>query len=318
MAEFLDDFTCELGKSGLLGMYAQVLQDGKLLGAWSRFGGDAASKVSAYTGLSRLESYSISKSVAAIGAGIAIEEGLISLDEKIAPSLPEWTYDVSDPEILDITVRDLLTMASGMSTALFFRDSEERRRERDWGRYVYEHGQFGLRRSKDFLYSNVNPYLLGCLIERKYGANLLEYMRYRLFEPLDIRNPCMTQCPMGHTIVSNGLEINCQELIHFGQMLLDGGTFRGKRIVSEEFVKAALSPQIQTGDAPFWPSESEKLDYGFYFWIDSANHCSYAMGSFGQLLLILPDKNAVVAIQSLEYDTKGIAELVWKTIVSKL
>ena len=315
---FLDGYVEGAKKAGLLACYAQVLQDGKVLDAWSRFAAANSDGLSAFSGMSRMESFSLSKSVTAIGAGIAIDEGLISLDERVADSFPEWTWDVKDPEILAITVEDLLKMASGMKTGLFFRDSAERRREKDWGRYIYTHGDFSLKRGEDFVYNNANTYLISCLIEKKYGANMLEYLRYRLLEPLDIANPDMTQCPMGHTVAANGMDINCGELLRFGQMILGGGVYDGKRLVSESFVKAAVSPQIRTNTPPMWPSAQDKLDYGYFFWVDRANNCAYMMGVLGQLVLILPDKNAVVAVQSMEPDTTAVAKLLWETIVKRL
>ena len=318
MSDFLDVFVEEVKKTGRLVFYAKVLQDDKILGSWTRFSSLVGNGLSAFNGMTRMESFSLSKSVTAIGAGIAIDEGLITLDERVADSFPEWTWDVTDPEVLAITVEDLLKMASGMAVPIFFRDSEERRRVKDWGRYIYTNGEYGSRRGQDFVYNNVNPYLISCLIEKKYGANLLEYLRYRLLEPLDIANPDMTQCPMGHTIAANGMDINCGELLRFGHMVLNGGVYNGKRLVSESFVKAAISPQIKTEAVPMWPSPQEKLDYGYYFWVDSANQCSYMMGSLGQLVLILPEKNAVVSVQSMEPDTAAVADLVWEKIVKRL
>ncbi len=318
MSTFLTDFINEIEEKGLTVLYVQVYQDGRQLDFWSRFHAQSTDGMSAFEGVSRVESYSMAKSFAGIGAGIAIDEGLITLDERIADSFPELTYDISDSKILGITVEDMLKMASGMSEPMFFRDSIERRECRDWLRRIYSQGEFGYERGSQFLYSNVNPYMLGCLIERKYGKNLLEYMRYRLFEPLGIGNPDMTQCPMGHTIAANGLDINCEELSRFGLMLLNKGVYNDRRIVSRAFVEAALSPQIKTDQKPFWPSKNDTLEYGYQFWVDSANHCSYAWGILGQFCMILPDKNAVVTVQALETDNTVLGTLLWKHIVEKL
>lgn len=318
MSRILKDFVSKTQELNLTLLYAQVYQDGKELDFWSRFQVDSADGMSAFKGLSRVNSYSMAKSFTGVGIGIAIDEGLISLDEKIADSFPELTYDISDKEVLDITVEDMLKMASGMSKAMFFRDSDERRTVKDWPRYIYSHGEFGLKRGEQFLYNNVNPYLLGCLVERKYGANLLEYMRYRLFEPLGIGNPDMTQCPMGHTIAANGLAINCDEMSRFGLMLLNKGVYREKRIVSEKFINAALMPQIKTNSEPFWPSDGRNLDYGYQFWVDTVNNCSYAWGILGQFCMVLPDKNAVVTVQSLDLNNKALGTLIWNEIVKRL
>lgn len=318
MERFLEEFTARAREKNLTTIYAQVCQNGEIKDTWSRFQVNGNDGMSAFKGISRMESYSMAKSFAGIGVGIAVDEGLIRLDEKVAESFPELTYDISDPDILDVTVEDMLKMASGMSVPMFFRDSEERAKEKDWPRYIYSHGQYGLKRGEDFLYNNVNPYLLGCLIEKKSGQNLLEYLRYRLFEPLKIHNPNMTSCPMGHTVAANGLDINCEELTRFGTMLLQGGEFNGKRIVSKEYVEAALAPQIATGKKTYWPSADESQDYGYQFWVDAANHCSYAWGILGQFCMILPEKQAVVTVQSMEKNEAELGKLIWSSIVEHL
>ena len=119
------NFINKIGKSHLI--YAQVRKDGKIIEDWSRF----ASKP-------RFESYSAAKTFAGIGVGIAIDEGLISLDEKIIDSFKEESYDVTNPYAYDITVRDMLTMSSGLSNTLFWKDGWERKHEQDWTRYFFK------------------------------------------------------------------------------------------------------------------------------------------------------------------------------------
>lgn len=318
MQAFLKDFVNAVNEEKLVVNYAEVWQNGSMVDFWSRFQDTSSDGMSAFKGVSRQESYSMAKSFSGIGIGIAIDEGIIALNERVADSFPEFTGHIQDTEVLAVTVEDMLKMASGMSKAMFFRDSDERRWTKDWEKRIYEKAEWNLKRGQDFLYNNANPYLLGCLVERKTGQNLLEYMRTRLFEPLDIGNPDMTRCPMGHTIAANGLDINCNELSRFGQMLLNKGEYNGHRIVSEKFVEAALAPQIKTDTKPFWPSQNEYLDYGYQFWVDSANNCSYAWGIFGQFCLILPEKNAVVSVQSLDIKNDRIGALLWEHIVEKL
>jgi len=125
MAKFLSKFMEEVEENNVLVLYAQVYKDGKMLDLYSRFG-KITTGLSAFSGVSRVESYSAAKSFSAAGVGIAIDEGLISLEEKVADSYPELTYDINNPYALDITVEDMLKMSSGLADPLFFRDSPER------------------------------------------------------------------------------------------------------------------------------------------------------------------------------------------------
>lgn len=317
MASFLSEFIEKVEENRLLVLYAQVCKDGEMIDRSSRFG-KVETGLTAFSGISRFESYSTAKSFSSAGIGIAIDEGLISLDERVADSFPELTYDVVNPHALDITVEDMLKMSSGLAVPLFFRDSPERATVRDWPRYFYEKGEFVKAPGKEFLYSNFNTYMLGCLVERKAGVNLLEYMRFRFFEPLGIGNPDMTMCPQKHTVAANGLAINVDEMSRFGLMMLNKGIYNGKRVVSEKYVAAALSPQIKTPVQRFWPSAAETLDYGYQFWIDSHNRISFMYGILGQFCIIIPEKNAVVAVQALEENDRTLSSLIWEYIIKRL
>ena len=317
MARLLEQFINHVNEENLLVLYAQIRQGGEVKEEWSRFAYGQQSLLTAFKGLSRFESYSMAKSFSAVGVGIALDEGLIRLDEKVADSFPDCAYDVTNPYALDITVKDMLTMSSGMKKAILFRDSPERATVRNWPRYFYEKGEFIRPPGQLFLYNNANTYMLGCLVERKAGCNLLEYMRYRVFEPLGIGNPDMTTCPLGHTVAANGLAINVDELGRFGQMILNKGVYRGKRIVSEKFVKEALTPWIQT-NVPIYTNSSKTFGYGYQFWIDTENKVSVVVGILGQLCVIIPGKDAVVSMLALDQKSDRLGELLWRDVVLAL
>ncbi|POP33875.1 hypothetical protein C3B58_05385 [Lactonifactor longoviformis] len=302
-------------RGGMHILAAQVRMNGEIVDEWTRFPAKP-----------RFETYSVSKTFAGVGAGIALEEGLITLDERISESFPEASYDITDENALSITVRDLLTMTSGLSETMLWRDGYERKYERDWIRFFYKAGKFVNKPGTAFLYNNVNPYILGCLIEKKSGQNLREYLRYRLFEPVGIHNVEWTSCPMGHTIAANALQINVDELGQFGQMLANGGEYNGKRIVSESYIKAMMTSYSETGE--YIPSQPPvRAGYGYQTWIDGVNHAAYMWGIFGQYCVVLPEKNAVVTVLSLEpsdggsngnYDTSPLRKVIWEDLVTQV
>lgn len=72
------------------------------------------------------------------------------------------------------------------------------------------------------------------------SQNFIDWCRPRIFEPMDIRNPQWQTDPQGRTIGCGGIMLNAEELGRFGQLLLDGGMYAGKRIISEEICKSCL------------------------------------------------------------------------------
>ncbi|MCL2852239.1 MAG: beta-lactamase family protein [Defluviitaleaceae bacterium] len=314
MEKLLDSFISSIKEENLTVLYAQIRQHGEVTDSWSRFEAKE-SRLTGFRGVSRFESYSTAKSFSAVGAGIALDEGLIRMDEKVADSFPDCVYDVTNPYALDITVRDMLLMSAGVEKPMFFRDSPERATVRNWPRYFYEQSVFLRPPGEKFLYNNADTYMLGCLVERKAGVNLLEYMRYRLFEPLGIGNPDMTSCPLGHTVAANGMAINIDEMGRFCEMMLRGGVYNGKRIVSEEFCKAALAPQIKTDVPLFVTKGGGSFDYGYHFWVDTENNVSFLNGILGQRCVIIPEKDAAAMVLSLEQNEQRLSELFWDQVV---
>ncbi len=314
--ELVRRFMEDVDRNGFFVIAAQIRKDGGVVDEWTRFEAKP-----------RFETYSVSKTFVAAAAGIAIHEGLIRLDEKLIDSFPDESRGVEDPNAADITVKDLLTMTSGLSESMMWRDGYERKYESDWIRFFYTHGKFDNRPGTVFKYNNANPYMLGCLIEKKSGQNVREYLRHRLFEPVGIHNPEWMDCPKGHTVAANGLAISIDEMGRFGQLLVNGGVYDGKRILDEEYVRSMFVPftadtgEVIPGDSP------SPVGYGYQTWIDTAHNAGYMWGVFGQYCVMLPRKNAVVSVISLEktdggsngdYGVSLLKNLIWEDMVDPL
>lgn len=295
ISSVFDKFLEKMKEQGIVLNYFQVRQHGNVILDWGRMGAKT-----------RLNTWSVSKSFISVAAGIAIEEGLISLDEKICDSFKEYLPTNPSENLTALTVRNLLTMTTGLEEPLFFSDNPERYITQDWIQYFFNQ-KFSYKPGERFLYSNFNTYILSCLIEKKAGVDMLEYLKPRLFTPLEILSPDWTRCPKGHIHAANGLYLTIDEFGNFGQMVLDGGVFKGKRIVSEEYLNMACVNQL--------PEEWE-TKYGFQFWINHDEKSCRADGKFGQFIFILPQKDMVVAVQSLDegYVLKGV----WEEFIEKL
>lgn len=295
MKDLIDEFLNEINKENMVINYIQVRQHDQVIADYQRL----ESKT-------RLNTWSVSKGFVSMAAGIALDEGIITLDEKICTSFQEYLPKNPSNNLLDLTVRHMLTMTTGLDNALFFTDDEIRYVTEDWISYFFQQN-FCQKSGEKFLYSNFNTYMLGCLIEKKTGINLLEYLRYRLFEPLNIFSPDWTLCPKGHVHAANGLYVTIDELGNYGEMLLHKGTYNEKRIVSKAYVEEATKNQLDLLD---------KNGYGYHFNINPDRKSFRSDGKFGQYVIVIPEKAAVIAVQALE--SKPIFPLLWKCIAEKL
>ena len=312
----VNKFMEDVNRNGFYILGVQIRKDGEVVDEWTRFPAKP-----------RFETYSVAKTYIAAAAGMALEDGLITLDERLIDSFPEASYDVTNQNAIDITVKDLLTMKSGLSETMMWRDGYERKFNNDWVRFFYTNGKFDNKPGTVFKYNNANPYMLGALIEKKCGQNMREYLRYRLFEPIGIGNVEWGDCPKGHTIAANGLSITIDEMGYYGQLLVNGGEYKGKRILSEQYVKDMFTPfSTETGE--FIPGDPPApAGYGYQTWLDPVNKAGYMWGIFGQYCVMLPEKNAVISVISLDkadggsngqYETSPIRRLIWEDMVTQI
>lgn len=275
--------------------YVQVRRHGDIVLDWGRL-----------SQKTRLNTWSVSKSFVSVAVGIAIDEGLISLNEKICESFTEYLPNNPSANLTDLTVRHLLTMTTGFDHPLFFTDDPDRYITEDWIEYFFNQ-EYTYKPGERFLYCNFNTYMLACLIEKKSGMDIMEYLKPRLFTPLKILSPDWTRCPKGHIHAANGLYLTIDEFGNFGQMMLDGGVFESKRIVSKEYLNIAGTNQL--------PEEWD-TKYGFQFWMNPDGKSFRADGKFGQYIFAIPEKNMVVAVQAL--DDGDVFAQVWDNLIMKI
>ncbi len=235
-------------------------------------------------------SFSVAKSFLSTLIGIAIEEGLIvSVDDPVTDYVPELAD--RDPRFDQITLRDLLTMSSGL------RYEEQSVPVFPWGDDVDTYYGTDLRdlaltstevvdpAGEVWLYNNYNPLLLGMVLERATGMSVSEYMSTRLWQPLGAERDAtwsLDSEASGFEKMESGLNASPADYARFGLLFLHGGEWNGSRIVSEDWVQDATSG----GAAPH---------YGLFWWLDVERPGRfYALGNFGQYIYVAPDADVVI------------------------
>lgn len=239
--------------------------------------------------------YSHTKSFTSTAVGFAVDEGLISLDDRVEDLFPEYLTPDTDPEIGEIRLRDFLTMRSGFGQAYLMMGNQHR--AENHSSYV----EFVLSRkllSKPgtvFTYSNGDTHLAACMLEKKIGRTMEHYLWEKFFLKSDIGFPTWEHDPEGHTFGASALYLKITDQLKLGQLYLSGGKWGGEQILSESWAKEASSPIVK------FPNGS---GYGYQFWIyseDTVKNAFKAAGAYGQETVVLPDKGLVVSIQCPEY-----------------
>lgn len=236
-----------------------------------------------YDGEMRRNQYSASKSVTSVAVGIALKEGLLSLEERLTEAFPEDIPARPCENLQKATVRDLLTMGLGQGQGYLMGEQRPFLQEEDWVKYALSL-PFAYAPGEKFVYNNVGPYLAGVLVQRRAGCDLVSYLTPRLFKPMGLQRPTWEADPQGQTFGAGGLFLCVSELLKFGRLCLQNGQWEGRQLVPAEYLAAASKKQIENGEE----------GYGYLFW-RGARDSFRADGKYGQYAIVFPAENAVVA-----------------------
>jgi hypothetical protein len=157
-----------------------------------------------------------------------------------------------------------------------------------------------------FLYNSGASYMLSAIIKKVTGQSAHEYLKPRLFEPLDIQDSSWTENAEGINMGASHLRVKTEDLAKFGQFYLQKGNWNGKQLLKEDWVAAASRKQISSGN----DDSSWGYGYGYQFWLNPPGGFR-ADGAFGQYSMIFPKEDAVVVITSESFDKKITMQLVW-------
>ncbi|MGB3330940.1 MAG: serine hydrolase [Thermomicrobiales bacterium] len=259
--------------------------------------------------------FSLSKSFTSSAIGIAVAEGLLSVDDPVLKFFPDDAPAEPSDNLKAMTVKHLLSMNTGHhedTTGAVWRNYRGVGEEADnWPRTFlslpveHEPGTW-------FVYNTAATYMLSAIITQLTGEFLIDYLRPRLFDPLGIEHPTWDADPQGRSIGGSGLHITTDDIARFVQMYLQQGAWNGQQILTPEWVAeatAATSDNSNTQTNPDWT-----VGYGYQFW--RCRHNAYrGDGAFGQYGLVLPEQDTTIAITSGLRDMQEILDLVWEHLL---
>lgn len=224
----------------------------------------------------RIDIQSVAKGVCVLAAGIAADEGAVSLDAPVAASLPGWELGEG---VEEVTLRHLLTMSSGIDLPW----SETMMT--DWPDLAVEF----LRRpttGRSFQYSNASTYTAMRVLATRIG-DVHDYLVSRLFTPLGIDAPEWERCPNSAIVAGGGLFLRTDEMARIGRLIRDRGLWEGHRLVGARHIDGMHSEWVACGESPGYER------YALAGW-DGPGPGWRLHGAYGQLLIFVDD--AVITI----------------------
>lgn len=246
--------------------------------------------------------YSISKTVTAIAAGFAIEEGLFTLDTRIVDVFPEYIPEKVDGRIFKVTVRNLLTMTAGVSPNLLLDKSKT-----DWLEEYFKSSFYG--EPGTFRYVNENIFVLSAMICRLSKTTLREYLTPRLFAPLGIGFPEWETNQDGIEAGGWGLSLKLEDLAKIMYCLSNNGKVEKNQIIPENWV-------LEMTDAHADTSICKNIDtdkgYGYCVWRNGGNDSFRANGMFSQFGIVFPEENAVLVCFGAIASEQEARDCIWR------
>ena len=248
---------------------------------------------------------SAGKSLTATVVGAAIEAGApLSLSTPVYKLMNGGTLPENlGPWKRDMTLQDLLTMRSGY----YCNDSDpaspgnedtmlDQTAEPDYYRYVLK-VPMAYAPDTVSVYCSTNPNLALGMVGRATGESQLDTFDRLIGGPLKIDRYAWPLDGVGHPYGGGGVRILPRDYLKVGQVMLDGGTWQGRRILSRDFVAQASAPL----------HDLNMIQYGYLWWSISYPYKNrqirayFAGGNGGQAIMVVPELDLVIGIFAGNY-----------------
>jgi CubicO group peptidase (beta-lactamase class C family) len=252
---------------------------------------------------------SCSKSFASALIGIAFDKGYLNdLNAKLYGFFPEYTNIYWSNEKQQITLKHLLTMTAGLDWDEWsFSYTDPRNsavqmyNSNDPIRFVLE-VPMALEPGTTFRYNTGLSVLLGGIIKNATSLPADQFAELYLFAPLGIREYYWHIASNGTVDTGGGLSLSPRNMAKFGQLYLNGGTWKGEQVIPPGWINESVKQHI---------SRSSRGGYGFQWWTEQHLWNGNIIDSFsakgwgGQYIYVFPDLAMVVVFTGGNYYTEA-------------
>jgi CubicO group peptidase (beta-lactamase class C family) len=258
--------------------------------------------------------YSLTKSFTSIAVGLAIADGLLSLDDRVADVLPDHVPAGISEQGRRITVHHLLSMTAGHRA-----DTLAEAWQLEPGDLVkgFLRLPFATVEGTRHAYDNSAAFILARMVERVASRGLAEFLDERLFTPMGIDDAEWDRVGSGAAFGFHGLHLRTEAVAAFGELLLRGGLWDGRQPIPREWVELATRRHIDSRHCAEGADRADFLcGYGYQFWM--SRHGFHGNGAFGQHCVVVPSHDLVVVLTSAQQEVRqaqDVLDAIWECLL---
>ena len=253
-------------------------------------------------------SYSNTKTWTATAMGFAVQEGLVKVTDLVKDFFPDLMPENPAPELSRLTVKHLLSMTAGHRSTFYDGSGDDQVRAFLAMDYAHEPGT-------SFAYNITCSHMLSQIITRVTGETIYEYLKPRLFEPLGLSKDIFWEMDLsGRNMGNGGMHARTSDYAKFGTFLKNKGKWNGVQLLDPQWIVDMTTIHIYQNtdrDSAINANDDGSQGYGYQTWM--GRHGSYrAIGASNQLVMVVPDKDVVLAVHASIGDENGFNSLFYK------
>lgn len=226
-------------------------------------------------------SQSLTKTMTGVALGVAMQEGLLTLDDRLTDIFPEYAcHTAGKPWWDELRVRHIASMGAGM-------EQQPPVTSADW-QEAFFHMDIVHQPGTAFFYNSVACSMVGACIRKKTDLGLLDFLSDRVLRKIGIDPQHLRwhKHPDGQENGSGGLISDARENALMMELYRRGGVWQGERLLAENWVRFALRVEN--------PHTGGENTYGGMMWV--WKNCFAADGAMGQWALYFPREDMILSL----------------------
>ena len=253
---------------------------------------------------------SAQKSMVSVLAGAVMSQGgPLTVSSRVYKIMNGGTFPPDlEPRKRAMTLEHLLTMTSGLQCD-DWDDNEKHNEDEMWDNEESEPDFYryalnlpmARNPGERAFYCSAGANLALGVIGRATGESPVELFDRLVARPMKIDHYLWPLNRAGQPYGAGGASFNARDFLKLGQLMLNGGTWNGRRILSRDYVNRSTSPLYPLG----------RFQFGYLWWIhdypykDRTVRAFWAGGNGGQAVVVVPELDLVIATFGPNYFSAG-------------